>query len=291
MLTIDPQSLNGDMSDRFLSAMQGFMEILTAAVSTDMGQWSMKGLIDSDSNVYSLSSDTKLISKVLEIQMMPRLIDFANSHEYDIIIAEKQNWYPDMSFVNRINPNVKFAVDIKSTYRLSSHDNFCNGFTLGSHGSYFRNRASTKNVQFPYADYLSHFVIGIIYSRTNAADTVSGKVVCINDIDNLQSIIEDITVFIAEKWRTASYRSGSGNTANIGSINHIPDILCGNGVFARLGEDIFDEYWINYGVLQVSDVNSPGKYRPLTKLTEFLEFKGLDEKLINVAKTKRKLKQ
>ena len=39
----------------------------------------------------------------------------------------------------------------------------------------------------------------------------------------------------------ASDSQGSGNTANIGSIVRIEDILSGNGVFKNLGEEWFDE--------------------------------------------------
>ncbi|MFP6141968.1 type II restriction endonuclease [Helicobacter pylori] len=42
--------------------------------------------------------------------------------------------------------------------------------------------------------------------------------------------------------KIASDKGGSGNTANIGSIQYIDDILQGNGVFKNLGEQIFDEY-------------------------------------------------
>ena len=52
-----------------------------------------------------------------------------------MVLADHQNYYPDMSFVFIENPSIKYAVDIKTTYRKS--DNKCNGFTLGSHGEYF----------------------------------------------------------------------------------------------------------------------------------------------------------
>ena len=65
-------------------------------------------------------------------------------------------------------------------------------------------------------------------------------------------------------------------------------MLSGNGIFAKLGEKIFDEYWINQGILQVPDPKNPGQFKKLTKLVEFLEFKGMDASLIN--KLKRKIK-
>ena len=59
-------------------------------------------------------------------------------------LAAYQNWYPDFTFIKRDNPNIKFAVDLKTTYRDEDYPGFCNGFTLGSHGEYFINRTSAK---------------------------------------------------------------------------------------------------------------------------------------------------
>ena len=83
-------------------------------------------------------------------QFFLSLKDFA---DYEIEPAEKQNWYPDFTFICRNNTNIKFAVDLKTTYRDELHPDFCNGFTLGSHGEYFIDRTSTKNVQYPYGCY------------------------------------------------------------------------------------------------------------------------------------------
>lgn len=54
------------------------------------------------------------------------------------------------------------------------------------------------------------------------------------------------SISVREKWEIASDSSGSGNTANIGSITCIEDILNGNDVFKNLGEQWFNEYWMNY---------------------------------------------
>jgi hypothetical protein len=97
--------------------------------------------------------------------------------------------------------------------------------------------------------------------------------------------------FAEEKWKISSDRGGSGNTANIGSIDYIEDMLEGNGVFINLGEQVFDEYWINQGVLQVPDSKKQGQFKKLTKLKEFLEFKGMVTDLINSPKPKRKNKK
>ncbi len=89
--------------------------------------------------------------------------------------------------------------------------------------------------------------------------------------------------------RIASDKLGSGNTANIGSIVDIDDLKNENGIFSRLGEEWFDEYWINHGsATMIKD----GKTLKITTLKDFLEFKGrieLWEKI--VAKTSKKKKK
>jgi len=279
------------LKQEFLNKLKGFSKELTEYVSDKVGEWKVKGFIDIEKNIYTISSDTKIISKILEIQLFPKFQEFADQNGYDIVLAEMQNWYPDLSFVNKKNPKIKFAVDIKTTYRLENYDGFCNGFTLGSHGEYFRNRTSSKNIQFPYAEYASHICLGILYTRALSSDIDETKILELNKLDKITSVIKDLVFFAEEKWKISSDRGGSGNTANIGSIQYIDDILQGNGVFKNLGEKVFDEYWINQGVLKVTDPNKKGNFKKLTKLTEFLEFKGMSSDKINPMKPKRKNKK
>lgn len=280
-----------DIKKDFLDKLQDFSKELTEYVSDKVGDWKVKGFIDIEKSVYTISSDTKIISKILEIQLFPKFQEFADQNGYDIVLAEMQNWYPDLSFVNKKNPKIKFAVDIKTTYRLDDYDGFCNGFTLGSHGEYFRNRTSTKNIQFPYAEYTSHICLGILYTRALSIDIDETKILQLNELDKITSVIKNLVFFAEEKWKISSDKGGSGNTANIGSIQYIDDILKGNGVFKNLGEKVFDEYWINQGVLKVPDPQKAGNYKKLTKLTEFLEFKGMSSDKINPMKPKRKNKK
>lgn len=279
------------IKSKFLSQLKEFAETLTEYVSTKSGEWSIKGFIDVDENIYTISSDSKIISKILEIQLFPKFKEFAADNGYEIVLAEKQNWYPDLSFISKRNPDIKFAVDIKTTYRLDEYDGFCNGFTLGSHGEYFRKRTSTKNIQFPYAEYNSHLCLGILYTRAISTDIDEAEILKLSELDTIKSVITDLVFFAEEKWKISSDRGGSGNTANIGSINFIEDILNGNGVFINLGEEIFDEYWINQGVQQVPISGKKGNFKKLTKLTEFLDSKGMDKSLINQPKPKRKNKK
>lgn len=264
----------------FGAVLSAFVAGLADRVCTPDGQWAVKGFIDIDLNVYSISSDTKITSKILEIHIFPMLLEFAERHEFNLVLPEHQNHYPDMSFVSRTDPDVKFAVDLKTTYRRRDKPHLCNGFTLGSHGEYFRNRTSSKNIRFPYAEYDGHFCLGVIYDRALAATIDETKIVAVDEISALASVMSNMQFFVAEKWRLASDRRGSGNTANIGSIELIEDVLAGQGMFSALGEEWFDEFWINYGLLMTADGAK------ITKLTDFVDFKSGDRTLIVKRRTK-----
>lgn len=267
----------------FLRELSNFAGTLRNRIARD-NEWNIRGFIDIFRNIYTISSDSKVISKVLEIHLLPELLNFAKITGYEIEPAEKQNWYPDFTFIDKNNPDIKFVVDLKTTYRDEDHSGFCNGFTLGSHGEYFINRASTKNVQYPYSHYRGHFCLGIIYSR-NILTSSSAEIHHVSEIETVPAVIRDFIFFAAEKWRIASDKSGSGNTANIGSIQYIDDILNGNGVFARAGEELFDDYWINFGKINIQD--SDGKYKKLSSFSEYLRYRGLPESLNNPRRSKR----
>jgi len=293
---------------KFSTALTIFVKGLGDYVSGTDGQWTVKGFIDIYRNIYTISSDTKIVSKILEIHLFPRILQFAQDNSYSIVLAEHQNFYPDLSFIKQENPAVKFAVDLKTTYRDPDFPGHVNGFTLGSHGAYFRDRRSKKNIQFPYSDYLGHFCLGAIYTRTAARDLDETEIFRVKEIeendynvkqnhyrvtsvDNLHSItsvVRDFRFFVCEKWRLASDKQGSGNTANIGSITAIDDILAGNGVFARLGEQWFDEYWMNYSI---TTWMKKGKAVPIRSIEDFLDFKSGDKNLIVPIKTKKKVNE
>ncbi|MCU0326493.1 MAG: EcoRV family type II restriction endonuclease [Spirosomaceae bacterium] len=286
----------------FKRELDKFTDKLERYVSTDNGDWVVKGFIDVYKNIYTISADTKIVSKILEIHIFPQILQFAEEAGYEIILAEKQNWYPDITFIHKKNVAIKFAVDIKTTFR---RNNKTTGFTLGSHGGYFKERSKDKNIQFPYSEYLGHYCLGVIYTRTDTTNDiidVETEVYRVNEleenldkqvskvgdrivtrVENLKSItsvIKDFDFFVAEKWKIASDKQGSGNTANIGSVVNIEDLKNENGVFSKLGEEWFDEYWMNFGLVTMV---KEGKSIKITNLKDFLEFKGKPE-LWNIVK-------
>lgn len=269
----------------FAKKLSQFAERLPQWISENH-EWTIRGFIDIFETIYTISTDTKVISKVLEIQLFPYFLLFAKQNGYRLELANYQNWYPDMTFISKENPDIKFAVDLKTTYRDELYEGFCNGFTLGSHGEYFIDRNSAKNIQYPYNAYSGHFCLGIIYSRMDLHRYEELKTYSLEDLEKIPAVIGEFIFFAQEKWKIASDKSGSGNTANIGSIQKIEDILNGNGVFAKAGEEIFDDYWANFGKLQVLD--KKGNRKALSTFEEYIAYRGLDEALYNPKAKKRK---
>ena len=265
------------LKTEFKRKLSEFVETLKGHIASPNGQWTVKGFVDVFRNIYTISADTKIVSKILEIHLFPKLLEFANQNNYRIVLAEQQNYYPDLSFVNSDDESIKFALDLKTTYRLLDNPEFSNGFTLGSHGEYFTNRKSSKNIQFPYEEYIGHFCLGIIYSRSGPEQIDETHIYKLNDLKSIVSVIGEFELFVQEKWQISSDNQGSSNTANIGSITKISDILNGNGVFKNLGEKWFDDYWINYGKIQMTMPN--GKVKKITTLKNYLVYRGKDPNL------------
>ncbi len=279
------------LKEEFSQKLNGFVSSLKGHISTRDNQWMIKGFIDVFKNIYTISADTKIVSKILEIHLFPKLLEFAHKNKYRIVLAEQQNYYPDLSFVYSKDESIKFALDLKTTYRLPDNFEFCNGFTLGSHGEYFINRLSSKNIQFPYEEYLGHFCLGIIYSRSASQHLDETRTYNLTQLKSIVSVIGDFQFFVREKWEIAGDYQGSSNTANIGSIMKISDILDGNGVFKNLGEQWFDDYWINYGKIQMAMPD--GNVKKITSLKNYLIYRGQDPELANpmIRKPARKKRQ
>lgn len=233
--------------------------------------WIVKGFIDIYKNVYTISIDTKVISKIIELMLFPIIARFAQENGLEMILAEHQNHYPDISFLDH-SDNSLFALDIKSTYKLS--ETKVNGFTLGAFTGYFRNRDSTKNITFPYSKYNKHFVLGVIYKKQEAKNDEK-KVYSIDQIDSILSVISDFEFILHEKYRLAISRPGSGNTKNIGSTNDIEKLKNGDATFSKLGIEIFDDYWRYYLTKNMSPDGPP----PYCNIKEYLVYKNLSDKV------------
>jgi len=233
-----------DAKKGFSDGLHAFVEKMCEHVSIKGGDWTVKGFIDIYKNIYTISSDTKIVSKILEIHLFPQILQFAQEQGYSIVLAEHQNWYPDLSFVNLAD-----AKDIDETEIIRVKE---------------------------------------LDGKTDQPERIGQReVTTVDSLRSIASVIKDFQFFVCEKWQLASDRQGSGNTANIGSITAIDDVLKGDGIFARLGEEWFDEYWMNYGV---TSMRKGRKTIIINRLEDFVTFKKGDKMKIVPVASKRKRK-
>ena len=273
--------------NEFLSHLKFFAGTLSNFILQD-NAWTVRGFIDRFENIYPVPLDGKVIANVLEIHLLPHFLNFANEMNFRVELAKFQNYYPDMTFISNQNPAVKFAVDLKISLRDEEDENFCVGFSLGSRGAYFIERDSKKNIQYPYNEYSGHFCVGIIYSRNVTNEENIFQCYQLNELKEIPAVLKDFIFFAEEKWKIAADNHGNGNALSIGSIKCIEDLLAGRGVFSLAGEEIFDDFWLNYGKLEIPK----GKrgHKKLSNFKEFLKFKGLPESLYCPKRTKKAIR-
>ncbi|MBI2861734.1 MAG: EcoRV family type II restriction endonuclease [Chloroflexi bacterium] len=253
--------------DEFRESLLVHFDKFRQTLATDSGDWVVKGFIDVYRNIYTISVDTKVVSKIIELMLFPVISQFAAEHGYGMVLSEYQNHYPDISFVTP--DGTKLALDLKSTYRTDAKT--VSGFTLGAFTGYFRQRKSTKNITFAYEQYAAHFVLGIIYSRSDEV-VDERRVYTLNDLHDIVSVVKDFTFVLQEKWRIASDRPGSGNTKNMGSVKNIQGLVEDNGPFVPYGEGVFDDYWMNYLTEDMAQaIDSEVPYR---NLGEYWKWRG-----------------
>ena len=254
-----------------------FFDLLTEEVTTykqyletDSEDWIVKGFIDIDKNVYTITNDTKVVSKIIEILLIPKLDKFARNHGLELELPSKQNFYPDLTFKDK--EGHLFAVDFKSSYYDGES---VNGLTLGSYWGYFRERDTVKSMDYTYNSYSSHTVLGMLYKQS-VTDDNEKDVYSVDEIEAIHSVIEKFIFFVQPKWKIANDIPGSGNTRNIGGIPNIQKLLNGQGPFAELGEDVFDDYWMNY--FNTVDARTAGigtpRYNNLKTYKEYLKNQG-----------------
>lgn len=255
-------------SEAFLAALQAKAATFTRIISTKEGDWIVKGFIDIYRHIYTISIDTKVVSKILELLLFPEFASFADENGFELKLAPEQNFYPDLTFISK-KTKIMYAVDIKSTVRQNSKK--VNRMTLGAFTGYFRKRDSRKNTLYPYGQYSGHFVLGVIYSRNDAVID-ERKQYNLEELSTITSVVKNFEFFAQPKYRIAIDQPGSGNTKNIGSVEKIDNLLNGSGPFALLGEEVYDDYWRYYLTRDMAKALETD--RPYTNLKTYLEYKS-----------------
>lgn len=254
-------------TDRFFCLLSNEVKKYKSYLETDSHDWIVKGFIDINKNVYTITNDTKVVSKIIEILLIPMLDKFARNNGLKLELPSKQNFYPDLTF--RDNAGNLFAVDFKSSYYT---DESVNGLTLGSYWGYFRDRDTVRNMDYTYNSYASHIVLGMLYKQ-RVVDNTEKTVYSVDELSAIHSVIEKFIFFVQPKWKIANDIPGSGNTRNIGGITDIQKLINGEGPFSSLGEDVFNDYWMGY--YNKVDARTAGigvpNYHNLKTYKEYLE--------------------
>ena len=250
-------------------------------LETEGGDWIVKGFIDVHKNIYTMTNDTKVVSKILELILLPHLKAFASKNKMTLELPSAQNFYPDLTFKDE-RGNL-FAVDFKSSYYTG--ENKAHGLTLGSYWGYFRDRLARKNTDHPYGEYKCHLVLGMLYRQT-IEGTGERAIYHIDELETIKSVISSFVFFVQPKWKIASDRPGSGNTRNIGAVADFDKLTNGNGTFATLGEDVFNDYWIGYFNKQDARNEGIGKprYHNIDTYKKYLMHKNKLLKKISTSK-------
>jgi hypothetical protein len=155
-----------------------------------------------------------------------------------------------------------------------------NGMTLGTYGGYFRDRQSASISTFPYNRYAKHYVLGVVY--TQIPELVEAQVYDISQLEEIPSVAKDFQFFLHEKYQVAADRPGSGNTKNIGSTVYLERLINGTGVFADLGIEVFDDYWMNYRNREMA-LREGFDRPPYTNLLEYKQYKAQGSAILNIS--------
>lgn len=71
--------------ENFEKELNIFTKHLNKEISDDIGNWTIKGFIDIYKNIYTISYDTKIVSKILETHLLPMILKFSDSIGFDVI--------------------------------------------------------------------------------------------------------------------------------------------------------------------------------------------------------------
>ena len=109
--------------------------------------------------------------------------------------------------------------------------------------------------------------------KQSVIDANEKTVYSVDELAAIHSVIEKFIFFVQPKWKIANDIPGSGNTRNIGGITNIQKLINGEGPFAELGEDVFDDYWKGY--FNKVDARTAGigvpRYHNLESYKKYLE--------------------
>jgi hypothetical protein len=80
-------------NDYFQTNLLKYIQKFHSLLEDSNGYWIIKGFIDIAKNIYAISFDTKVVSKILELVMFPVLKNFAKDNSFIMQFSSEQNCY------------------------------------------------------------------------------------------------------------------------------------------------------------------------------------------------------
>lgn len=68
----------------FLKLLRDTVNGFDRTIRTKDWNWVVKGFIDVYKNIYTISADTKVVSKIIELYIFPKILEFATQNELEI---------------------------------------------------------------------------------------------------------------------------------------------------------------------------------------------------------------
>lgn len=75
--------------NEFIELLRNAMKDISSAICCEDGSWAVKGFIDIYKTIYTISTDTKIVSKILELYIFPKILEFANNNGLEIELTKE----------------------------------------------------------------------------------------------------------------------------------------------------------------------------------------------------------
>jgi hypothetical protein len=192
-------------------------------------KWAAIGILLEDGSMIPVPRNSTAITAIIEQQALVLLEDWAGKNGIRMTRARNTREYPDATLEDGPLVDRVAAVDVKTTRRINQ--NRVSGFTIGSYAGYFlQPDLQLPGCRIPYGDFSEHWIAGFIYDWDDESESLS--------------MVSNIEVIIAEKWRIASRSTGTGTTKHIASVRDITRLRNETGEFGS--KEAFEDFWRKY---------------------------------------------
>lgn len=80
----------------FLKLLRDTVNGFDRTIRTEDWNWVVKGFIDVYKNIYTISADTKVVSKIIELYIFPKILEFATQNELEIELTNGNGTFAEL---------------------------------------------------------------------------------------------------------------------------------------------------------------------------------------------------